>query len=65
LLALRGRAHFNRTLRPLDESAQLFWEYLNYGLAGFGLVVVWLFRRRWRLRRQAHYRAVLQGGEGL
>jgi ABC-2 type transport system permease protein len=62
LLALRGRAHFNRTLSPLSPQAQLFWEYLNYGLAVLGLAFVWLLNRRWRHTRQAHYRMVLQGG---
>jgi len=62
LLALRGRAHFSRTLQPLSEQQQLFWENLNYGLAVIGLFVVWLITRKRRRRRQAHYRLILQGG---
>ncbi|MCG6863977.1 MAG: Gldg family protein [Thiogranum sp.] len=64
LLALRGRAHFNRTLRPLSQQAQVFWEYLNYGLAVLGLVFVWLLHRRRDVRRRAHYQTILQGGAG-
>ena len=62
LLALRGRAHFNRTLEPLNRQTQMFWEYLNYGLAVLGLGLVWLFNRRRRVRRQASYHTILQGG---
>ncbi|MEN8168137.1 MAG: Gldg family protein, partial [Pseudomonadota bacterium] len=46
LLAIRGRAHFSRTLDPLDRESQVFWEYLNYGLALFGLLLIGLVRRR-------------------
>jgi ABC-2 type transport system permease protein len=64
LLALRGRAHFNRTLKPLTQQAQVFWEYLNYGLAVLGLVIVWLLYRRRDVRRRANYQTILQGGAG-
>ncbi len=33
LSAIRSRGQFNRTLPPMDESSQRFWEYLNYVLA--------------------------------
>lgn len=59
LLSIRGRAHFSRTLTPLDKDAQMFWEYLNYGLALLGLVVVWLVRRQTNKRTRNHYKAVL------
>jgi ABC-2 type transport system permease protein len=59
LLAIRGRAQFSRTLEPLDQNAQVFWEYLNYGLAVLGLVVVWLVRRQVTERTRQRYRAVL------
>jgi ABC-2 type transport system permease protein len=57
LLQIRSRAHFNRTLRPMDESAQAPIEYLNYGLAlsWLGFLGLWhwlrgrLRRRRYRL----------------
>ena len=33
LLSIRSRGNFNRTLPTLEHGTQLFWEYLNYGLA--------------------------------
>jgi len=62
LLSIRGRGHFSRTLEPLDRDAQQFWEYLNYGLALFGLAVVWLLRRTARRRAQRYYQSVLNEG---
>jgi ABC-2 type transport system permease protein len=59
LLSLRGRAHFSRTLDPLDQKTPMFWEYLNYGLALLGLLVVWLIRRQSNRRAQIRYAAVL------
>ena len=46
LLALRGRTQFARTLAPLEESDQRFWEYANYGLALLGLLLVRFWRQR-------------------
>jgi ABC-2 type transport system permease protein len=62
LLQIRGRAQFSRTLYPLDQESQVFWEYLNYGLAMIGLVLVWLVRRQLRYKTQQHYAAVLSQG---
>lgn len=59
LLSIRGRAHYSRTLFPLSRSAQIFWEYLNYGLAALGLVIVWMIRRWMNARTRRHYRLVL------
>jgi len=59
LLSIRGRTHFSRTLLPLNRSSQVFWEYLNYGLAALGLFVVWLIRRWMTARARRHYRLVL------
>jgi ABC-2 type transport system permease protein len=59
LLSIRSRAQFARTLEPLERSGQLFWEYLNYGLALLGLVAVWGWRRAARRSEQARYRAIL------
>jgi ABC-2 type transport system permease protein len=61
LLAIRGRANFSRTLEPMSKDAQLFWEYLNYGLGLLGLVVIWLLRRQAEKRTRASYTAVLTG----
>ncbi|MEZ4535298.1 MAG: hypothetical protein R3D26_09895 [Cyanobacteriota/Melainabacteria group bacterium] len=48
LLSIRGRAQFSRTLKKLDKSESLFWEYLNYALAAGGLGVVFIFRQNAR-----------------
>ncbi len=54
LLKIRSRAHFNRTLPPMDRRAQAIVEYLNYGLAilwlGLLALIHWL-RKRLRKRR--------------
>ena len=62
LLSIRGRAHFSRTLPPLNRTAQIFWEYLNYGLALLGLLLVWLIRRGVAARARLRYEAVLHMG---
>ena len=56
LLAIRSRAHFARTLRPLSRGGEQVLEYLNYALALGGLAVVWLLDRRRRQRAAARYR---------
>lgn len=45
LLSIRGRGHFARTLLPIDKEGRMLWEYLNYGMAGLGLLMVWGLRR--------------------
>ena len=67
LLGIRSLAHFNRSLPPLEKDTQLFWEYLNYGLAVLALAIIGLWQRLNRRKRQRHYLAVLgdasaQGG---
>jgi len=62
LLALRGRGQYSRLLVPLDRGEQLFWEYLNYGLALFGLAFVYWLHRRSRIRREHHYRSLMSEG---
>lgn len=59
LLTIRGRAQFSRTLDPLDRDTQVFWEYLNYGLALFGLLLVWLIRWQMNRRSRQRYLAIL------
>jgi ABC-2 type transport system permease protein len=59
LLDIRGCAHFSRTLDPLSRESQMFWEYLNYGLALLGLFLVWLIRGQITKKRQLGYAAVL------
>lgn len=40
LLDIRSRAHFNRTLPPMEHRAQLLIEYFNYGLALLWLLLL-------------------------
>ncbi len=59
LLALRGRSQFARMLEPLGEADRMFWEYLNYGLALGGLLLVWGWRAYARRLDQARYQRIL------
>jgi ABC-2 type transport system permease protein len=59
LLSIRGRSEFSRTLLPMDQSTRMFWEYLNYGLALFGLLIVWLIRTRINQHTKQRYAAIL------
>jgi len=59
LLAIRSRASFARTLMPMAHEDQLFWEYLNYALALFGLGMVWLWRRWMYQRKLKQFDAIL------
>ncbi|MEE4193553.1 MAG: Gldg family protein [Halieaceae bacterium] len=67
LLGIRSLAHFNRSLPPLEKDAQLFWEYLNYGLAVLALIIIGLWQRmnrraRSRLYQASYGSAAAQGG---
>lgn len=62
LLSIRGRGHFSRTLHPLAGQTQSFWEYLNYGFAIIGLLMVYFGYRYTRGKAQLHYRDVLENG---
>jgi len=62
LLAIRSRAQFARMLKPMEQNSRLFWEYLNYALALLGLVVVWVWQRILRKRKQAYYKHILAEG---
>ncbi len=59
LMSIRSRAQFARMLLPMEQSTRLFWEYLNYGLALLGLVLVWLWRRVLQKRKQSRYNRIL------
>ncbi len=59
LLAIRGRSHFARLLKPMTNGARMFWEYLNYGLALAGLVGLWAVLRWRRERRRASVQTLL------
>ena len=59
LLSIRARGHFNRTLPPMQQETQVFWEYLNYFLAALALVVIGFIQRQRRLTRQQRYQRLL------
>nr|WP_320013066.1 Gldg family protein [uncultured Desulfobulbus sp.] len=63
LLTIRGRGHFARTLLPMSQQMRVFWEYLNYGLAACGLVLVWLVRTIAVNKNRRHEQALLYGRE--
>ena len=60
LLSIRGRSHYSRTLAPLPKSMQIFWEYLNYGLALLGLLITWTLRKISQKRLQNRSKALIQ-----
>ena len=60
-MVIQGPDQFNRTLPPMEQGAQVFWEYLNYALAilAIGLVALLHFHRQRRRRaRFARYTAL-------
>lgn len=61
LLSIRGRGHFARTLLPMDKEARMIWEYMNYGLAAFGLLSVWGLRRLVRARARRREQLLIAG----
>ena len=61
LLSIRGRGHFARTLLPMGAGARAFWEYLNYGLAAAGLLVVWGAHRLVLARTRRRERHLVAG----
>ena len=61
LLGIRSLAHFNRSLPPMEKEQQLFWEYLNYGLAVLALVLIAVWQRQRQAVRRKKYLATLGG----
>ena len=61
LLSIRGRGHFARTLLPMSKEARMLWEYINYGLAAFGLLTVWALRRLVRARTRRREQRLIAG----
>ena len=55
LLEIRSRAHFNRTLPPMERRAQLLIEYFNYGIALLWLSILALATWLLRLLRRRRY----------
>ena len=64
LLGIRGRSHFSRPLAPLNKNMQIFWEYLNYGLACAGLFLVWFIARLLKRRSQRRYAQLIDHVDG-
>ena len=56
LMSIRARSNFNRTLPAMEQSAQAFWEYLNYALALLALAVVGFVQYRIKRAREQQYR---------
>ncbi|GHF94360.1 Gldg family protein [Thalassotalea marina] len=54
LMSIRSRGNFNRTLPPMEQNAQMFWEYANYILAFCLLAGVAIWQRQ-RLRSKQRY----------
>ncbi|MET1256420.1 Gldg family protein [Aliikangiella maris] len=59
LLSIRSRGHFNRTLPPMEQDAQMFWEYLNYILAAFALAIVALIQKQRKRAQNLAYAQLL------
>jgi ABC-2 type transport system permease protein len=64
LLSIRGRGHFARTLLPMNKEMRMIWEYVNYGLAGASLLVVWGLRRLIRARSRRRELELITGRVG-
>ncbi|MEM1435840.1 MAG: Gldg family protein, partial [Pseudomonadota bacterium] len=57
LLSIASRGRFNRTLPPLTRTEQSTVEWLNYGMAALGIVLLWLWQsRRLRAGRESYRR---------
>ena len=59
LLSIRSRGQFNRTLPPMEQETQMFWEYLNYGLAALALIIIALIEKRYRRWRAQRYQQII------
>lgn len=55
LLSIRARSNFNRTLPAMEEGTRTFWEYMNYGLALFALLLVGLIQHQFKRAREKRY----------
>jgi ABC-2 type transport system permease protein len=55
LLQVRSRAHFNRTLPPMERRGQATIEYLNYAVATLWLFLLYLIHRLRGILRKRRY----------
>jgi ABC-2 type transport system permease protein len=55
LLDIRSRAHFNRTLPPMERKVQLMIEYLNYSFALLWLLLIALVGWLQSMLRRRHF----------
>lgn len=55
LLSIRSRGHFNRTLPPMAEGQQMFWELGNYVLTIVLLILLAVVQRFRQRRRSLQY----------
>ena len=55
LLNIRSRGHFNRTLPPMEQDEQLYWESGNYVMAVVILIGLALFMRHRRQQKAKRY----------
>jgi ABC-2 type transport system permease protein len=65
LLSMRSQTRFSRTLAPLRTEERRLIEYLNYGLAIAGLLLIWAVGLIIRRRTQVRYQAILDSGRNL
>ena len=59
LLQIRSRGHFNRTLPPMEASAQRLLEYMNYGFALLWLALLGTIHAVLTRRLKQRYRRML------
>lgn len=52
LLSIRNRGQFSKTLPPMENSSQKFWEYLNYLLAAAAIAIIFGLTRLWHRRTE-------------
>lgn len=52
LLSIRSRGQFSKTLPPMENSSQRFWEYLNYLLAAVVIAIIFGLTRLWHRRTE-------------
>jgi len=55
LLSIRSRGHFNRTLPPMEQDEQFYWETGNYAIAVVILLALALFMHYRRQRKAKRY----------